>query len=93
MDRYGVEPSETSWAETWDCNYAAAQGWLLKAGRLASRYLFMSGGKMFSRQQFYDHCMDQYKTYLKKAPITAHRLSPGQTALITLGQVPNNWNQ
>lgn len=91
-DNFGVWPTETGWEETWDVNYAVAQGWLIRAGRLANRYLFMTGGKMFSRQQFYDHCMKMYRTYLSKSPMKVTRLIPEDTQASYLASVPTNWN-
>jgi hypothetical protein len=89
VDKYGVWPTDAGWTETYNANTAIALCWLLKSSRLAPRYLFMSGGKMFSRQQFYDHCMKQYKIYAMKAGISAQKLS---AAALGLGVVPNNWN-
>lgn len=86
-DKYGVWPTDANWEQTYDVNYAIAQAWLLKASRLAPRYLFMSGGKMLSRNQYYDHCIKQYKAYSMKAGIRAQKLSA--TAL-GLDPVPNN---
>lgn len=89
VDVDGIWPSEDGWTQTYNVNYAVAQAWLLKASRLTPRYLFMSGGKMLSRQQFYDHCMKQYKIYAMKSGIRAHRLG-GITYGLAL--VPNNAN-
>lgn len=74
VDKFGILPGDTSWEETYDVNYAVAQGWLIKAGRLAPRYNFMSGGKMLSRQQFYDHAMKMYHKFAMKSPIKSVRL-------------------
>lgn len=70
-----------SWVESYDPNFAIAQAWLLKAGRLADRYLFMSGGKMFSRHQFYDHCMEQYRRYLSKSGLKSIPLASEESIL------------
>lgn len=79
VDENGVEPGDTTnWTETYDVNYAVGQAWLVKAGRLAGHYNFMVQGKMFSRQQFYDHCMKMSKHYVSKAGIKAIRLSGDQ---------------
>lgn len=86
-DKYGVWPTDASWTETYDVNFAIAQSWLLKASRLAPRYLFMSGGKMLSRNQYYDHCIKQYKIYSMKAGIRAQKLSPTP---LGLDPIPNN---
>ena len=83
-----VEQGEYSWEETYDVNYAIAQAWLLKAGRLAERYLFMSGGKMFSRNQFYDHCIKQYKIYAGKSRLRSMPLA--YPAGSSLSSIPTN---
>lgn len=90
VDENNLAPGDTGWVETWDVNYAVAQGWLIKAGRLAGAYLFMSGGKMLARQQMYDHCIKQYRMYAMKAGISAVRLGPGDE----MNPVPllGNWN-
>lgn len=88
VDQYGVQPGDAAWEETYDWNYAVAQGWLIKAGRLADRYLFMTGGKMLSRHQFYEHCMEMYKKYLSRSMLAAMRLAPDRS--LSLYQIPSN---
>lgn len=87
IDKYSVYPTDAGWTETYNANSAIAHAWLLKASRLAPRYLFMSGGKMLSRQQFYDHCIKQYKIYIGKAGIRAIRFGSDP---LGLANVPNN---
>lgn len=96
VDENGVEPGDaTNWTQSYDLNYAISQAWLVKAGRLAGHYNFMVQGKMFSRQQFYDHCIKQHKVFLNKSGIKAIRLSgdSGQTYIdqsagLSLSTVP-----
>lgn len=88
VDKYGVLPGDTNWTETYDWNYAVAQGWLIKAGRLADRYLFMTGGKMLSRHQFYDHCMQMHKKYMSRCNLGALRLVPDER--LSLYAIPGN---
>lgn len=84
-----VEQGTMQWEETYDANYCIAQVWLIKSGRLAKNYNFMVGGKMLSRQQFYDHCQKQYKMYAMKSGIKAIRLAtPYQSPLAGLAGVP-----
>lgn len=90
IDTDGREPTETNWIESYDANYVIAHAWLAKAGRTADRYLFMSGGKMYSRQQFHDHCMALYKRFMSKSPIKALRLTPDPDDLLSIPL--NNWN-
>lgn len=89
VDKYEIQPGDPNWTPSWNIWYGVAQAWLLKSGRLTDRYLFMSGGKMLSRNQFYEHCMEQYRTYMRKAGITGIRLYPQDEVT---GVVPNNWN-
>lgn len=92
-----TEQGGMSWEETYDSNYCIAQAWLMKAGRIASYYNFMVAGKMFSRQQFYDHCMKQYRMYAAKARLKAIRLATpliGQSLsnIPLWNDVPSNWS-
>jgi hypothetical protein len=89
LDDNGINPSEETWTPTWNVNYAIAQGWLLKSSRLAPHYLFMSGGKMFSRNQYFDHCMKLYHKFMSRAGMMAQRLGPEVDDFLA---VPNNWN-
>lgn len=89
IDRFGFPPSDDSWEETYDVQYAVSQAWLVKAGRVANRYMFMSGGKMFSRQQYFDHCMKMHYKYAMKSGPKAFNLAPRTT---WLGWTPNNAN-
>lgn len=83
----GVAP----WNPRYDLYYGVAQGWLLKSSRLAGHYNFMTGGKMLSRQQFYDHCMDQYKLYARKSGIKGVRLGGHSVLGVDMGSmVPTN---
>ena len=89
VDEFGMEPDDTGWAETYDHNFVISQAWLVKATRLADRYLFMVGGKMFSRQQFYDHCMKLHYKFAMRSPLRAIRFTYDDR-LSDLDRVPNN---
>lgn len=79
------------WNPRYDVNYAVAQGWLLKSNRLVGHYNFMTGGKMLSRDQFYAHCMKQYKLYSSKSGPKGIRLGMHETLGVNLGgHVPTN---
>lgn len=90
LDISGIRPDQDSWAETYDSNYAIAQCWMVKSTRLAPRYLFMAGGKMFSRNQFYEHCMELYHKFMARAQLGAIRLASESGN--RLEDIPNNWN-
>lgn len=88
VDRNGVRPSDDGWTETYDVNYAVAQGWLVKSTRLAPRYLFMDAGKMYSRNQFYEHCLELHKKFLMRCGIQAVPLVPDER--LTTSLIENN---
>lgn len=62
-DINGLHPEDTGWVETYNVNHAASMGWKVKQGRLSNAYLFMSGGKMLSRNQMFDHCERMSRRY------------------------------
>lgn len=71
VDKNTVRPGDDGWTPTFDINYAVAQGWLVKASRVTERYLFMDAGKMFSRNQYYEHCMEMHRKFAMKAGVQA----------------------
>jgi hypothetical protein len=62
-DEYGRARGEAGWVPTWNIPYAAAKGWELKSTRLTTKFMFMSGGKMFSRNQMFEHCMQMARHF------------------------------
>lgn len=78
------------WNPTYDVNYAIAQGWLLKASRLVGHYNFMTGGKMLSREQFYEHCIKQYRLFSAKSGPKAFRLGMHEQLGLMMGSVQTN---
>ena len=87
VDIYKVWPSDPSWTPTWDVNCSIAQAWLIKAGKVANAYLYMTGGKMLSRNQMYDHCMKQYRLFAGKSTMKTIRLVPSSSRDVAT-QVP-----
>lgn len=55
-----------TWAPTYDLNKAAAEGWMIKAGKVAHKYDFSAGGQMFTRNQFQAHCLEMADRYRKR---------------------------
>ena len=74
IDYNGVWPTMTGWIESYNYNLGIALGWLIKATRIADRYLFMDGGTMLSRNQYYDHCMMLYHRFANKAGPSGFKL-------------------
>lgn len=56
----------TTWQPTWDLNAGAAEGWRLKAGKVAGRYDFGTDGQMFKRGQMLAHCNQMERRYRRR---------------------------
>lgn len=56
----------TEYDPTWDLNAAAAEGWRIKAGKVAGRYNFTTDGQQFARAQMLAHCRQMEKMYRRK---------------------------
>lgn len=65
-DADGLYRDDAEWTPTWDLNAAAAEGWLRKAGRAATKFNFAEDGQRFDRAQIYQHCMSQHTLYANK---------------------------
>lgn len=58
-DRYGVFPTDTdNWEPTWNLNAAAAEGWRLKAAKVAGDFNFSADGASYSKADVLAHCLD-----------------------------------
>jgi hypothetical protein len=55
------------WVGNYNLNRAAANGWLMKAGMLSGNYGLTIAGNQLQRQQAYDHAINQYRYYIRKA--------------------------
>ncbi len=91
IDTHGTRPSGSGWTETYNVNHAIAQAWLIKASRLSGHYMFMSGGKMFARNQMFDHCMSLCKKFASRAGIQAIPMGPYSDGLNDIPLL-GNWN-
>ena len=56
----------TEWSPSWDLNAAAADGWRIKAGKVAGRYNFTTDGQQFARAQMIAHCRMMERMYRRK---------------------------
>lgn len=56
----------TTWYPTYSLDAAAAFGWRLKAGKVATRYGLMTDGQQFSRQQAHAMCLAMAQTYERR---------------------------
>lgn len=65
-DVYGLAPSDASWTPTFNLNAAIAQGWEMKAGKVAAMHDTSLGGDSLRTSQIYEQCMKQAATYRRK---------------------------
>lgn len=65
-DAAGLGPHEDGWTPTYDLNSAAAQGWRIKAGKVAGRYAISTDGQTMSRNQVIEHCLAMAAEYRKR---------------------------
>ena len=65
-DEDGLFRGDADWTPTWDVNAAAAEGWLRKAGRAATKFNFAEDSHRFDRAQIYLHCRSQHTLYAGK---------------------------
>lgn len=62
-DAYGVEYDETGWEPTWNLSSAAADGWAMKAAKVASEFNVEAGSVKANRNEVYQACMDMSKRF------------------------------
>ena len=55
-DARGNGPTVDGWEPTYDFNWAAAEGWRMKAGAAAALYAVTADGAGFQRNQVFEHC-------------------------------------
>lgn len=62
-DRTGRGPTDTLWEGTWDLNAAAAEGWRMKAGKVAGDFNFSADGASYSKADVLAHCLEMESRY------------------------------
>lgn len=73
---------ESVWTPTYDLNYAAAEGWLLKAGRAASMVSFQADGARFDRDQIIANCRTLEEHYRQRVVGTV--TVPSRKRMVTM---------
>jgi hypothetical protein len=63
VDTDGRAVTDPEWVPTYDLNYAAAEGWRWKAGRVAALTSFSLEGQRVERSDMYDHCTKMADLY------------------------------
>lgn len=61
-----AEAGTASWTATWDLNWAAAEGWSQKAGKVAGQFSFSTDRQSFNRNEVFAMCERQRDYYRKK---------------------------
>lgn len=62
-DADGREPQDTDWVGTWDLNAAAAEGWRMKAGKVAGDFSFSADGSSYQKADVLAHCLEMEAKY------------------------------
>ncbi len=74
-DASGLLPSAVGWVPTWDLDYAAAEGWLIKAGKAAQQFNFAEDSQRFDRSQKHSQCLAMEARYRNRVSASV-RTSP-----------------
>lgn len=62
-DSEGRRPTDDGWVGTWDLNAAAAEGWRMKAGKVAGDFNFSADGASYSKADVLAHCLEMETKY------------------------------
>lgn len=62
----GLYPYDGGWAESYDLNFAAAEGWRQKAGKATPLYTFAVDNQRSEQGQIYQFCLRQAQEYASK---------------------------
>lgn len=65
-DTDGVEITDATWTATYDLNAAAAEGWRMKAGKVAGQFSFTTDGQTFQRAEMYKACLEMAQRYANR---------------------------
>jgi hypothetical protein len=67
FDSYGRGTNDSGYVDTWNLNNAAADGWAMKAGKVAARNQGLSDGRGQATSYLYLNCVRLEKVYRDKA--------------------------
>lgn len=70
-DANGLLVGDAGYAPTWDLNFAAMNGWLLKAAKTSKFYDVTTQSRTHAASQVHDHCVDMANEYRKKLAVSA----------------------
>lgn len=82
QDSAGREPSAVGWTPTYALGYAAAEGWRVKAGRVANRVDLQGDDTRLARNQLFQACMQMATRYDRRAWATTPLDVPADARLL-----------
>lgn len=84
-DRDGRAPSDPEWAGAWNLNAAAAEGWRIKAGKVAGDFNFSADGASYNKADVLAQCLEMEQRY---AALTGGSLVVGPER----PRLPRDWD-
>jgi hypothetical protein len=84
-DATGRRPTDSLWEGTWDLNAAAAEGWRMKAGKVAGDFNFSADGASYSKADVLAHCLEMETKYASLCHGTMSTLTGRPT-------LPRDWD-
>lgn len=85
-DTDGRAPGDVDWVGTWDMNAAAAEGWRMKAGKVAGDFNFSADNASYSKADVLAHCLEMETKYASLSHGTM------QTARYRATRLPDGWD-
>lgn len=84
-DSEGRAPNTTGWVGTWHLNAAAAEGWRMKAGKVAGDFNFSADNASYSKADVLAHCLEMETKYAALTHGVMNTLAGSQT-------LPRDWD-
>lgn len=81
-DTAGRRPDDTHWEPSYALNAAAAEGWRMKASRVAADFNFSADGASFSKGDVIEHFLQMERQYaaMDNGALYLERVSPDYRA-------------
>lgn len=86
-DREGRLANDVDWVGSWDLNAAAAEGWSLKAGKVAGDFNFSADGASYNKADVLANCLAMRDKY---ASLSSSVLSTGEP--LDRMSLPRDWD-
>lgn len=85
QDGSGRAPTNDDWDPTYDLNAAAAEGWRMKAGKVAGDFNFSADNASYSKADVLAHCLEMQTKYASLCHGMMNTLAGPQT-------LPRDWD-